>query len=240
MSIRVERRRDKVLVVYSRKRFYLLRRLRDVAHRILSSLSEYSIEGYVIGSVARGDVVENSDIDVFLPYYVPVYRIVLALVQGQLVDKENLRYAIVQATPKSSPKILVKVDDRTTISVPLSRLSRTEEEFMLFAGRVSLTDIEEGRRVAGVNKKLLMIEPVKNGHIEWSIIGRENEVAKLLNISLETVRERILMRTKRTTMGKAGLFIQEEVPPGMSPEEMALKIARKNRSFYNKVRETLL
>jgi len=240
LKIRVEKRRDKTLVVYSQKRFDLLKSLRRTAYSILSSLLEYSIEGYVIGSVARGDVTENSDVDVFLPYYIPIYRVKLALTQGCLVDEENLRYIIVQATPQSSPRILVKIDDRTTISVPLSKLSKTEEEFLLFAGRVSLKDIEKEKRVPGVNKNLLMIEPVKNGHIEWSIIGREHEAARLLNISLETVQERVLMRTKRMTMGKAGLFIQEDVPPGMSPEEMALRIARKNRLFYSKIRETLL
>ena len=45
--------------------------------------------------------------------------------------------------------------------------------------------------MVGVDKRLMLIEPTEKGHVESSIIGKEEYVAKLLGISAETVLDRV-------------------------------------------------
>ena len=40
----------------------------------------------------------------------------------------------------------------------------------------------------GVDKRLILIRPTEDGHIEEDITGRESQVSKLLNISIDIVR----------------------------------------------------
>ena len=237
--MRIERKRDETLVIYSSQRFEILKRLRKKAYEILAALNDFSVEAWVIGSVARGDVTEKSDIDVFVDFYVPSFKVKLALLTRNILKGRYARYYIVQSTPLSAPKILMKINERISISIPMTELSKNEQEFQIYAGRISLRDIENKVRVPGVNKSLLFIQPVEEGHIEWSIIGREHEVARILGISPATVRERVQMRTKRMKIGKSGLYIKEEVPLDKSPEDFALKIARRKRFLYEKIKDYL-
>ncbi|MEM2545894.1 MAG: nucleotidyltransferase domain-containing protein, partial [Nitrososphaerota archaeon] len=55
-------------VVYDERRWRILREKRGVAERILSVLHQVGItDAFVYGSVARGDVDEDSDVDAFIP-----------------------------------------------------------------------------------------------------------------------------------------------------------------------------
>lgn len=75
---------------------------------------------------------------------------------------------IVMATPVNTPKAYIILDDeeRRTVSFPLSNLKTREYEFYKFGGLLDIDGLLENKRVPGVNKKLVFIEPVETGHLE--------------------------------------------------------------------------
>ncbi len=162
---------------------------------------------YVYGSIARGDVNPKSDIDIIILDVIPSYII------ETNIDFER-RY-IIQATPNSVIKACYKIDERETITFPLIPMNEREVQFYDFGGKID----NERERVCGVNKRLLFIEPVEDGHVEWSIIGKENKVARRLNIDMETVQERIRVLSRRDKIGRTGTYMWIEVPENRGVEE---------------------
>ena len=86
-------------------------------------------------------------------------------------------------------KAHIEVNEQTTVSFPLMQMRRVEREFYRFGGEINLSQLKAGVRVAGVDKRLMLIEPTEKGHVESSIIGREEWAAKILGVSAETVLE---------------------------------------------------
>jgi len=178
----------------------------------------------LVGSVARGDVHRGSDIDVALLDPRP----------PSLVE-EHLRLAgfavaareLVQATPLSTPKLYIHLSGGEKVSIPLAKLSRVEEEFYRFAGSITLEQLTRGERVMGVNKRLLAIIPTGAGHIEFSVIGREAEVADLLGVSIDTVMDRVKALTRRDEVGRTGLYLRIEIPEWESPESVIARVAKR-------------
>ena len=68
----------------------------------------------------------------------------------------------------------------------------------------------------------MLIEPTEKGHVESSIIGREEFAAKILGISAETVLDRVHTLLKRDTVGRTGVFVKKELAPDET-FELALK-----------------
>ena len=237
MSLLRKPQRNNKVVIYEHSRWLLLNKLREKAIIILKELEKNRIKGYVIGSVARGDVTTDSDIDIFLLDYVPTDLIKYIMEKSGL---EIIYSEIVQSTPTSAVRANLYVDEKTSICVPLSRLSKLEEEFTKFAGRINLEKISLNKRVPGVNKNLLLVIPIEKGHIEYSIIGREPEVARVLNVSIDIVYEREKMLLRRNEEGRHGIFIRKEIPPNETPESVALKLARRIPSLRKKLSETLI
>jgi hypothetical protein len=66
----------------------------------------------------------------------------------------------------------------------------------------------------------MLIQPTTRGHRESQIVGREAEVARLLDVSIDIVRERVQVLGRRAEVGHTGLFIQRELAPGESFEEV--------------------
>lgn len=229
--------REWVPVHYSEDRWRTLEQIRHEALRILSALASGNIRAFAIGSVARGDVTPNSDIDIHTDGYVPSFLVATSLAKhGLRID----HYEILQATPETTVKIIAVLDDKTSISIPATRLTKEEEEFRRFAGAVNLDDLQRGLRVPGVNKQLLLIVPTEFGHVERSILGFEIEAAQLLGISLETIQERIRVRLKRAVQARSGFFLHKVLPPDFSPEETLLDLARKLPSLRSKLTGVLL
>ncbi|MFZ8856618.1 MAG: nucleotidyltransferase domain-containing protein, partial [Candidatus Caldarchaeales archaeon] len=84
-------------VVYDERRWRTLREKRGVAERVLSALHEAGItDAFVYGSVARGDVRPESDVDAFIPH--PVNPEVLQARIEELLGGWKRR-GVVQATP---------------------------------------------------------------------------------------------------------------------------------------------
>ena len=224
---KVERRHEYRHVVYDEEHWALLRRLRSEALRLMRILEAAGLRPIAHGSIARGDVHPGSDIDVFIPYPVPSYRVELAL--------ESAGYRIyykmvVQATPSMTPKAYLVLDpeERVVVSFPLAKPMRSEYEFYYFGGVVTSEDIERGIRRPGVDKRLVLIEPTSDGHMESPVIGREAIVARILGISIETVRERVRVLTRRDEKGRTGVFVKLVLGPGQNIEEAVREAASSN------------
>ena len=83
----------------------------------------------------------------------------------------------------------------------------------------------------------MLIEPTEKGHIESSIIGREERVAKVLGISVDTVLDRIHALLRRDKIGRTGLFIEREIPPDESFESLLKKLADMNPAVRRRLRK---
>ncbi len=224
---KVERRHEYRHVVYSEDRWRLLRELRSEALRLMRGLEAAGLKPILHGSVARGDVHPGSDIDIFIPYPVPSYRVELALESAGYRVYYKL---VVQATPSMTPKAYIVLDpeERVVVSFPLAKLTRTEYEFYYFGGVVTSADLVRGVRRPGVDKRLVFIEPVEDGHYESPVVGREAVVARRLGISVETVRERVRVLTRRDEKGRTGVFVKLVLPPSENIEEAVRGAAQEN------------
>ncbi len=215
--IRPERPGQEREVVYSEYHWRVLREKRDKAIRIMRALRE--LDPIVHGSVARGDVNPESDVDIVVLSPVP-YSIVRMLLESHGFKISHVE--LVMATPRTTPRLYIYLDpeEEQVVTLPIVRLGKNEEEFYKFSGMLRLQDLEMGRRVPGVNKRLMLIQPTEKGHIEWSILGREHEVAKILGVSTEVVLERVQMLTKRAEVGRTGTFIRLVLDPEEPVEDI--------------------
>lgn len=226
---------DNVRVSYSPSQWTLFKRLRKDASNILEGLGQWNSSAQVHGSLARGDVDENSDVDVLLPLDVSTQLIEAGL---EAEGFEVLEREIAQATPVHSPKAHLYLDPerKKTITIPLTPLRKLEWEFYKFGGTVSLSDIRGEVRRPGCTKKLTLIEPTENGHVESTVLGREQEVARLLQISVDIVKERVRVLTRRDSIGRTGVFLKVAVPDDISFEEALKMEAKENPALRRTLR----
>ena len=208
--VRPVRVADVLEVTYTTARWEKFKRLRQRALELMTALSNRGFESVLHGSAARGDVDEGSDVDVFVPGQVPSYKIELALQDAGL---EPVKREIVMATPWQLPKAHIYVEDDRSITFPLVKPKRLELEFYYFGGAADHKQVKGGIRVPGVDKRLMLIEPTGRGHIESPVAGREAEVAKRVGVSLDIVRERTQVLTRRAEVGHTGIFVQRELAP---------------------------
>ena len=222
-----------VEVEYTEERWRILGEKRAKAIHLMRALRGLG-RPIIHGSIARGDVDKNSDIDVVIPSPVPPGLVELAL---ERAGYRPVRRLIVQATPSYVPKVYFILDHREemVVSVPLAPLRPREREFYKWGGELGLEGVERGARVPGVNKELLLIIPTERGHIEAEIEGIEGLVARILGISVETVMERVRVLTRRREHGRTGVYIEEEVPPGEPVEEAVRRLAERNKFFRRAV-----
>jgi len=222
---------DYLEVYYDERRWRVLREKRKKAIKVMEALRHLNLPVITHGSIARGDVREDSDIDiVILEPPRPLSLVEFYLNSSGLVPFKRV---IVQAHPNYTPKVYIYLDEKeeVVVSYPLRPLRPREREFYRWGGELSLNEIKKDVRVPGVDKRLKLILPKSWGHIEYSIIGREGEVSRIISVSIDTVLERIRVLTRRREIGRTGLFIEEEVPSERSIEEIILDISRRNKLF---------
>ncbi len=225
---------ERLEVFYSAEHWSLLTDLRAKAIEIMEALESAHIFCIVHGSIARGDVSPKSDIDVFIPQIFPSFTIENALRRFGLPIS---RRVLVQATPSYSIKGYIEIDEQRCVSFPLSRMRNIEREFYRFGGEATLSMLKKGLRVPGVDKRLMLIEPTERGHIESSIMGQEERVAKLLRISVDTVLDRVRALLRRDRVGRTGLFIERELSPDESFESVLKRLADTNPAVRRRLRK---
>ncbi len=206
-------------VTYAEHRWQLLSKLRAQAAEIMECLQKHRIASIVHGSIARGDIDPESDIDVFVPNPPSSFLIENAL---EICGFPASRRLVVQATPSYAMKGYMEIDERRCVSFPLMKLRSVERDFYMFGGETNLAMLNRKQRVKGVDKRLMLIEPTATGHVESTIVGREQAVANCLGVSIETVFDRVHALLRRDRVGRTGVFIEKELS-ATDPFEMVLK-----------------
>ena len=200
--------------LYEPDHWNCLRILRETALTIVHRLESVGLTPYVYGSVARGDTSKSSDIDIVVLHPVSSYRIELALGPSQ-------KRELVQATPSMVLKGHIHLPENTVVTFPLFKLRPREEDFYRWGGLIDSKGLKINKRVPGVDKRLILIEPTNNGHIEQTVIGHEQEVAKKLNVSIGIARERVRVLTRRDNIGRTGVYLTRVLNEDESFEEVA-------------------
>ncbi len=233
MAKKPVKRAEQIEVVYDTRRWTLLSQLRTKAVDIIEKLNACHLRSIVHGSIARGDVSKTSDIDVFLPDPPSSFIIETSLEQSGF--RVNNR-TVVQATPIYALKGHIELDPQTSLSFPLVKMRPVEKDFYRFGGEASLSLLKEEKRVLGVDKRLMLIEPTKEGHVESAVVGREEEVANRLGVSLNTVFDRVHALIRRDEIGRTGVFIQKEVAPDETFEQALKNLAYQNPAVRRRIK----
>lgn len=220
-------------VTYNAQHWTLLKKFRQKTMQIMEVLEKAHLESIVHGSIARGDVNKKSDIDIFVPYQISSFSVETALEKAGMPIHRRL---IVQATPTYAMKAYVEIGENTSISFPLMKMRRVEREFYKFSGEITLENLRNDSRVCGVDKRLVLIEPTKWGHRESTIIGREEQIAKLLKISLETVLDRVHALLRRDEVGRTGVFIEKELSNDETSELALKRLAEQNPAIRRRLK----
>jgi predicted nucleotidyltransferase len=202
------KRVDQIEAVYSEKRWKILKELREKAIEIMQALENTNHFCILHGSVARGDVSEKSDIDVFVPNLSSSFLVESALERAGFGVNRRI---LIQATPSYAVKGYIELAPELVVSFPLMKLRSVERDFYKFSGEATLETLKIDQRVIGVDKRLMLIEPTALGHVESSIVGREETVAKILSVSVETVLDRVHALLRRDEVGRTGVFIEREL-----------------------------
>lgn len=209
--------------------------MRERAQEIINALGELKRSAIVHGSLARGDVDKQSDIDILIQNEVSTQ-----LVESHLEAQGFHAYLreVAQATPVHSPKAHIYLDSeqKIAVTVPMLPLRSLEAEFYRFGGTVGPKQLLDQTRVLGCTKRLTLIEPTEQGHTESSILDREAWTANLLGISVKIVEERIRVLERRDKVGRTGIFLRIPVPDEMSFEEALTKEARENPALRRTLR----
>ena len=99
-----------------------------------------------------------------------------------------------------------------------------------------MSELQENARKKGCTKKLTLIEPNESGHVESSIVGREAEVAEILGIRPDIVRERVRVLGRRDEIGRTGIFLKLPIAEGVSFEEALQQESRNNPALRRTLR----
>jgi len=233
MTKKPVKRAERVEVIYNAKHWKLLSELRAKAQEIMEALEHGNLHSVVHGSIARGDVSAKSDIDVFIPE--PPSSFVIETVLERAGLSVNRRF-LVQATPSYAVKGYIELDPQRVVSFPLLKLRPTEREFYRFSGEATLQTLRDDARVTGVDKRLMLIEPTPKGHVESTIVGREETVAHLLHISVDTVLDRVHALLRRDKVGRTGVFIERELSADETFEMVLKQLADQNPAVRRRLR----
>jgi len=223
-------REHQASIIYSEKNWAILKSFRERAKFLMEMLKNYN--PFIYGSIARGDVHEQSDIDIVFIDQIPAYQIELHLEQNGF---KNYFREIIMATPKDAIKLYIHLSDQESITIPLTKLESTAIEFYDFGGKINLFQLKSDVRVSGIDKRLVLIKPTIKGHDEMSIINNEHLAAKELGISINTINERIKVLLKREKYGRTGVILKRSLDMDETAEVVLKKLATKKSIIRKKL-----
>ncbi len=208
-------------VRYDQGHWALLEKKRAKSKKIMAKLSTYG--PIVHGSLARGDIHKESDVDIAITQRVPSYAI-----EMRLFDLGILRREIVQATPWHLIKGHIYIEENVSVVFPLVKPTSLEEQFYDFGGSLNLEQLERDIRTPGVDKRLMLIEPTEKGHMESAVIGREAYVARKIGVGLQIVKERIDVLSRRDSIGRTGVYLNRNLSREESFEQVLRNLASRD------------
>jgi predicted nucleotidyltransferase len=89
--------------------------------------------------------------------------------------------------------------------------------------------------VPGIDKRLVLIQPISDGHEEYSIIGNEHLAARQLNVSNDLINERKKVLLKREKFGKTGVYLKRSIEMYETTEDVIKKLANKKSIVRKKL-----
>lgn len=203
----------------------------------MKALDNCHLQSTVHGSIARGDVTQTSDIDIFISNLISSFTVETSIERSGF---QVLERKIIQATPLYALKGYIELDSQTSLSFPLVKMRQVEKEFYRFGGEATISILDENKRVFGVDKRLMLIKPTDEGHIETTVVGQEKEVAKMLGITPNTVLDRVRALLRRDKVGRTGVFIEKELDANETFEQAMKQLGdtnpavRRRIGFYQK------
>jgi len=218
---------------YEEGRWSLLRNLRDDAVQMMRPLTDRHLQPLAYGSIARGDVKLGSDVDIFVPA-TSSPTIIEATIEA--AGYTPISREIIQATPTYAAKGYIHIKENRSYSFPLVELRPREQEFYGFAGTATFLQVQEGIRVSGVDKRLMLIEPTESGHIETPIQGREGDIAKKLGIGAAVIRDRVRILTRRDRVGRTGVYLKRSLSPNETFGDIYHKLGKTRPPLRRRLR----
>lgn len=231
--MRVKERTHIMEVTYDDARWRLLEALREEAADMMRPLAQRHIASIAYGSIARGDVHQGSDVDIFIPNP-PTATILETFIES--AGYTPIHREIIQATPTYAAKAYIHVAEDRSYSFPLVKLRAREREFYGFAGSVTPEQLEQGQRVPGVNKRLQLIEPTEKGHTETTIQGNEGATAKRLGVGVAVVLDRVRTLRRRDRVGRTGVYLKRSLAPDETFGDTYAQLARKRPAIRRRLR----
>ncbi len=218
-------------IVYTKEHWDLLAQKRARAKDLLELFYKEGLKPHAFGSIARGDINPRSDIDIVFFQTIPTFKIeyILEVNKERIMSKE-----ITQATPGDAIKASIFLSELECLTIPLTSFKGNSVQFYGFTGSIDLTQILNDVRLPGINKQLLIIIPEEEGHNELELHSNEAFAAKLLNIDLDFIHQRIRILTKREKIGRTGVFLHERLRPDENFEKVLKDIGNKN-SYVRKI-----
>ena len=219
-------------VTYSKNHLKLLQQKRERSKTLLEMFVKEGLNPFIYGSIARGDIHNDSDIDMVLIQSIAPYQIEIILDKNGF---NNYFREIIMATPADTLKLYIYLNELESITIPLSKFNKKSSEFYDFGGKINLNQIINSIRVPGINKRLVLIQPTSDGHEEYSIIGNENLAAKQLNIGINLINERKRVLLRREKFGKTGVFLKRSIGVGETTELVLKQLSNKNTIVRKKL-----
>lgn len=229
---KINYRSDQIEEVYSDAHWDILKKKREHAQRICGKLNKRGLPLLVYGSLARGDVHDESDLDILINAFISPFNVEMALSVSNIMVSAR---EIVQATPNDVIKGHIFLQDEACITFFLSRGNKLNYDFYRFGGSVNFEELNEDKRVAGVDKSLTLIIPTEKGHKAVNLEGNEKLAQDLLNISPKILQVRKRVLTKRDKVGRTGVFLSEPVGPEESFGEVLKSLADSNSLIKRKL-----
>ncbi len=219
-------------IIYSEKKWFLLKKKREIAFKLLQMFDKEGLKPFIYGSIARGDVHETSDIDLIFLQEVPSYQIEFILNKN---GYNNIFREIIMATPSDSIKLYIHLSELESIILPLSKLEGNIIEFYDFGGKINFSQLKSETRVAGIDKRLVLVKPNPQGHEEISVINNEAITAKEIGINIKVINERKKVLLRREKHGKTGVFLKRQLEMNDSTEEVLKKLANRKSIVRKKL-----
>jgi predicted nucleotidyltransferase len=229
-------RRDtgSTIKTYTESHWRHLAILRRKAAEIMAVLEEKGLSPIIHGSVSRGDITAHSDIDIYISHVVSSFIVELALEQGgfSIANRE-----LVHATPFHAIKAHIYLEGDVVVTLPLTSPAPIELEFYKFGGSLTHKELLAEKRVAGVDKRLILIEPTKEGHVETPVIGNEMITAKKVGVSLKIVEERLKILLRRDEVGRTGVYLKRRLAPSDTFEALLKRISDRDPVVRRRVQK---